>query len=664
MRLTLRTLLAWLDDTLPSIQVREIGRQVSESAYAQELVERIHRVTRQRRLTIPGTSGPEGTDPNIVASYVDNDLDAEQVGEYEKKCLSSDVNLAEAACVHQILSLLGQKVHVPVEAKARMYQLVKGRESTPVARGDGVKPAVRAPVTEPIQPWVASAPPARHWLERFGAVAGCLALVALLSWSAYQSLTPPLALTPSSEVPQQPPAEAAPGAEGSAEPVETNLPAGNSQPGAAAAIAGTAAAGDSKDATVAVKEAEPEATTGSEAASSKPADNSGKPKNEPGATPPARVVPAGSVGVVDKVNGVLLRLNTDKREWERIAEGTTLATSDRLLCLEPFRARIVVAKTPIMLIGETQVQLTSKTAEEPPAFELTDGRALIDGPAPSGSLKIGFAGLTASIDRPSHGGVGLERISLWHYGEPAAQLPPLAIHALDGELSLALDGTKETLAGPGTLVADSGGRFQPGTNKDLPTWMTEAEPSLKDRKLGEQFLEQFSKDRPVLTDTVLATESDSPVTKKLAIFAVKALGDLSFLTPILSRAGDRSARQSTAAALRAYLSRGPLAGKPVRASLGEEFGDQTGQVVEKLLIGYSPDEASRKETHQRLVELLSPRDQTLAVRELALDNLKNITGRDDQGYDPENPDEKGYNAWKSLLNKDEIKPAPKRKAAD
>ena len=413
-----------------------------------------------------------------------------------------------------------------------------------------------------------------------------------------------------------------------------------------------------------MKEAEPEATTGSEAASSKPADNSGKPKNEPGATPPARVVPAGSVGVVDKVNGVLLRLNTDKREWERIAEGTTLATSDRLLCLEPFRARIVVAKTPITLIGETQVQLTSKTAEEPPAFELTDGRALIDGSAPSGSLKIGFAGLTASIDRPSHGGVGLERISLWHYGEPAAQLPPLAIHAQDGELSLALDGTKETLAGPGTLVADSGGRFQPGTKKDLPTWMTEAEPSPKDRKLGEQFLEQFSKDRPVLTDTVLATESDSPVTKKLAIFAVKALGDLSFLTPILSRAGDRSARQSTAAALCAYLSRGPLAGKPVRASLGEEFGDQTGQVVEKLLIGYSPDEASRKETHQRLVELLSPRDQSLAVRELALDNLKNITGRDDQGYDPENPDEKGYNAWKSLLNKDEIKPAPKRKAAD
>ena len=80
MRLTLRTLLAWLDDTLEPTQVREIGRQVKESPLAQELAERIHRVTRQRRLTVPPSSGPDGTDPNIVASYLDNDLDPESRG--------------------------------------------------------------------------------------------------------------------------------------------------------------------------------------------------------------------------------------------------------------------------------------------------------------------------------------------------------------------------------------------------------------------------------------------------------------------------------------------------------------------------------------------------------------------------------------------------------
>src|SRR5581483_7363017 len=109
MRLTLRTLLAWLDDTLPPGQVRQIGQQVNESQLARELVEKIHRVTRQRRLTVPHSTGPEATDPNRVAEYLDNLLDPEDVAEFEKHCLRSDVHLAEVASVHQILSLLGQK---------------------------------------------------------------------------------------------------------------------------------------------------------------------------------------------------------------------------------------------------------------------------------------------------------------------------------------------------------------------------------------------------------------------------------------------------------------------------------------------------------------------------------------------------------------------------
>ena len=57
MGLTLRTLLAWLDDTVQPTQVKEIGSQVGGSPFAQELTERIHRVTRQRRLSIPTSSG-------------------------------------------------------------------------------------------------------------------------------------------------------------------------------------------------------------------------------------------------------------------------------------------------------------------------------------------------------------------------------------------------------------------------------------------------------------------------------------------------------------------------------------------------------------------------------------------------------------------------------
>src|SRR4051794_17717982 len=60
MRLTLRTLLSYLDDTLEPVEARAIGQKVAESEQARELAERITQVTRRRRLTTPPASGPGG----------------------------------------------------------------------------------------------------------------------------------------------------------------------------------------------------------------------------------------------------------------------------------------------------------------------------------------------------------------------------------------------------------------------------------------------------------------------------------------------------------------------------------------------------------------------------------------------------------------------------
>ncbi len=63
MRLTLRTLLAWMDDTLEPNQVREIGKQVAESPFAQELSDRIDRVSRQRPADRPRHDGTRRDGP-------------------------------------------------------------------------------------------------------------------------------------------------------------------------------------------------------------------------------------------------------------------------------------------------------------------------------------------------------------------------------------------------------------------------------------------------------------------------------------------------------------------------------------------------------------------------------------------------------------------------
>ena len=74
MRLTLRTLLAYLDDTLPPSEIKEIGEKVAESDAAQELIARLKAVTRRRRLTAPPTTGPGGLDPNRVAEYLEHEV--------------------------------------------------------------------------------------------------------------------------------------------------------------------------------------------------------------------------------------------------------------------------------------------------------------------------------------------------------------------------------------------------------------------------------------------------------------------------------------------------------------------------------------------------------------------------------------------------------------
>lgn len=131
MRLTLRTLLAYLDDTLEPSQARLIGQKVAESDAAQELIARIKQVTRRRRLTVPPATGPGAkVDANTIAEYLDNTLSPEQLAQVEEICLESDVHLAEMAACHQILTLvLGQPFLVPPVARERMHRLVKGRES-------------------------------------------------------------------------------------------------------------------------------------------------------------------------------------------------------------------------------------------------------------------------------------------------------------------------------------------------------------------------------------------------------------------------------------------------------------------------------------------------------------------------------------------------------
>ena len=125
MRLTLRTLMAYLDDVLEPADTKIIGLKIQESPMAQLLVSRIRDVMRRRRLKAPEVFGPEmGIDPNIVAQYLDTTLPAERYADVERVLLASDEMLAEAAACHQVLPVwLANPVEVSPASRDRLYAL-------------------------------------------------------------------------------------------------------------------------------------------------------------------------------------------------------------------------------------------------------------------------------------------------------------------------------------------------------------------------------------------------------------------------------------------------------------------------------------------------------------------------------------------------------------
>jgi hypothetical protein len=143
MRLTLRTLLAYLDDMLEPSDAQEIGKKIEESEFASQLVHRIQDVMRRLRIGAPKVQGRGlGVDPNSVAEYLEDTLPPERVLEFEKVCLESDVHLAEVASCHQILTLvLGEPAEVDASMRERMYGLTAGKEVLRRAEREGSLPA-------------------------------------------------------------------------------------------------------------------------------------------------------------------------------------------------------------------------------------------------------------------------------------------------------------------------------------------------------------------------------------------------------------------------------------------------------------------------------------------------------------------------------------------
>ncbi len=140
MRLTLRTMLAYLDDVLSESDAEELGNKIERSDFASGLVHKIRNSIGRLRLSSPELFGQDlMDDPNTVAEFIDSALPPDKEQDFEKVCLKSDKHLAEVASCHQILALvLGTPARVEPKLRERIYRTSgDGAPAEPDSEGNG-----------------------------------------------------------------------------------------------------------------------------------------------------------------------------------------------------------------------------------------------------------------------------------------------------------------------------------------------------------------------------------------------------------------------------------------------------------------------------------------------------------------------------------------------
>jgi len=214
---------------------------------------------------------------------------------------------------------------------------------------------------------------------------------------------------------------------------------------------------------------------------------------------------------------------------------------------------------------------------------------------------------------------------------------------------------KETLPGPGFITFDAKGAWTEVTKEAPPAWVTDSKPTPYDLQIGESLERYMRPGREVLKHLVEAMEDDQKDVRRLAISATKAVGGVSFIVPLLNQKENPVTRRAGIAVLRSYLGESPEAAAQLRSELDAIYGQDLAERVQKLLVGFTAKEAGDVSTYKQLVEDLSSSE--VAVRELALDNLQSLTGRDDLAYNADQAEGKGLKAWKDLLRAHELKSA-------
>lgn len=660
MRLTLRTLLAYLEDELKPAESKEIGQKIAESPVATSLAQRIREVMRRRRLSAEDLN-EGGLDANLVSEYLDGALTPQQVADVERVCLGSDAHLAEVAACHQILTLvLGEPIEISESSRERMYALA---DDGTVTKSDIPIPAAAtqpAPASEST-----SFPPQPRGPSRWQSALPLLVPVVLLGlWIVLIRIDPSLnffAAAPDAESQGMQVAAVDDDQVDNSGKIPVVVPRQGGEPETVelAPKPGLSNAGidpePPPDMPEPGEETSEDSGTGSPLVAEVPAEvvegnvPDSNPSSKPTVTPPKpkpEVAPLKVVGRYRSTEGVMLSYDDTKHGWYPVPYELSLLENTQLAVPVPFSALIELESgAPIAeLKGGSKTKLIADSPAAELGMELQEGRVVFEAidnqPAPIGLV-------TGSLDwrielNAAGTRVGLELEPLPVYGYQQ-QLPKdhfrLKAVVFSGAVRIAGEsGQVMLMEGQEVLLRDSEkgiagpSALQPASPVEydlVPDWLkpNSGPISTIQQMYNDEFSTHFKIDLPASESMDPLMEERRPGIAQYAVICQGLVDNVRNLVQTMRVSELEEARLAAATELRIWLPRHPELRDEYRSRLDLAFPGVDAENLDRLLWGYSTLDARDPLLSQKLVDLLE-HDRDI-LRELAFLEMARLTGLED-----------------------------------
>ncbi len=683
MRLTLRTMLAYLDDMLEPYQTKQIGQKIQESPVAGVLVSRIREVMRRRRLSAPDVSGSHiGIDSNIVAQYLDNTLPPEQVADVERVLLSSDELLAEVAACHQVLTLiLGEPCEVSAHSRERLYALgpvsasdqLRVDDSSATAttsasdNGAGIAAGIAAAVAVPstaagvqlVRPGSSHEIPEYLRPSPFSKVAGPTIVIAVIAVACVGTFLSDPSFLKGVNQAQRELAKNSRGASNST--VREGLPSttvseadGVPMTNDANAVNTTAttrldpapppdAADDSKmvpaatatinspgAATVAVK---PKSVVPGPTDPVPPAPAPVNPK-------PVVALPAVPVQLISN-EGVLLRFSDVDQHWFLAPKQSVLKSGEPLACLEPYEAVLSFDQGTVRatVLGDSALRVMEATDLAATGLEVRHGRVLFQGSRQDGQQPLALAVVIGQdiwklelltpqtvcalevLPTPS---TGFEKVR-----EPNRYSGVLYVLAGTVKWTSALGASQDVAERTGLPLSSDQAAANKQTAVSFPTapdWTDPAKRKLAPlRRYALLFEKEFALDQPADPSMQALIQHTNSKISELAVRGLALTQSYSALTQALAVCPHEEGRFAARDGLYEWLPLGADHGALLKKELETHYPPADVEMMYRLLWGYTREDGRDKLTSHQLVGLLH--NNHVVVRELADFWIERLIGR-------------------------------------